>query len=156
MTPEQINPNTQLCTIMGHNAQTGDRRRIFNRWLKQNGLNATAIALNVTDDHFGFTMANIATSKVDKMILEHEFGVKVPAMCGATYGVDGEYPCVDFIEIDGGEIIGYGLDGAVDELFGGSPFIDERAKLAAKMMLIAHRWYAVAIDIDAIPHLIEN
>jgi len=47
MRPEEIRPDTKLCTILGYNAQTSNRRRYFNRILKLNGINATAIALNI-------------------------------------------------------------------------------------------------------------
>ena len=40
MKPEEIRPDTELCTIVGYNAQIGDRRKYFNRILKESGINA--------------------------------------------------------------------------------------------------------------------
>ncbi len=156
MRPEEIKPDTQLCTIMGYNAQTGYRRRYFNKWLKQNSCNATAIALNITDDHFEFTMRNVAKSKVDRMILENEFAARALEYCDEVHGADGQYPSIDFIEIAGGRIVGYDLDAEVKGLFGNSAYLDERIALIARMMLIARRWYGIEVDIDAIPLMIEK
>ena len=62
MKPEEIKPDTGLCTILGYNAQTGFVRKYFNKIMRHNGLNATAIALNITDEHYAFTMENVAQS----------------------------------------------------------------------------------------------
>ena len=69
MQPHEIKPDTGLCTILGYNAQTGYMRRYFNKIMKRNGINATAIALNITDEHFDFTMKNVAESKVTQMMM---------------------------------------------------------------------------------------
>ena len=81
MQPHEIKPDTKLCTILGHNAQTGYMRRFFNKIMKRNEENATAIALNISDEHFHFTMTNVGESKVDKMMIEREFGDKALAYC---------------------------------------------------------------------------
>jgi hypothetical protein len=153
MRPEEIRPDTALSTILGYNAQTGESRRYFNKWLKMNGINATAIALNITDEHFDFTMSSVGESKVDKMILEYEFKVKALEYCQE---IDGD--SVDFIEVIDKRVIGYNLESKVSELFDNRlEFIDDRAKFIAKMMIIANRWYGVKIDIEQIPLLlIEN
>jgi len=59
MQPHEIKPDTQLCTILGYNAQTGQSRRYFNKILKKNGLNATAIALNITDEQIAEMEAHL-------------------------------------------------------------------------------------------------
>ena len=99
MKPEEIKPDTKLCTILGYNAQTGHLRKYFNKWLKISSINATAIALNITDEHFDITMSSVASSKVDKMILEFEFQMKALEYCdnGDTL------KSVDFIEIVDGK-----------------------------------------------------
>ncbi len=151
MRPEEIRPDTKLCTILGYNAQTGNSRRYFNRWLRQNGINATAIALNITDEHFDFTMSSVGQSKVDRMILEFEFKSKVIEYCHNR-----DLQNVDFVEIVEGKVIGYCLDDEVDALFENPAFVDERIRLVAKMMLIAKRWYGVEISVDDIPLMIEQ
>jgi len=151
MRPEEIKPDTALCTILGYNAQTGQSRRYFNKWLKLNKINATAIALNITDEHFHFTMSSVANSKVDKMILEYEFKSKAVEYCEKQ-----DNDSIDFIETEDGKVIGYNLDSRVNELFENLEFIDDRIKFITKMMIIANRWYGVEIDLEQIPLLIEE
>ena len=151
MRPEEIKPDTALCTILGYNAQTGDLRRYFNKWLKLNSVNATAIALNITDAHFDFTMSSVGNSKVDKMMLEYEFKTKAIDYCFEFSG-----DSVDFVEIIDKKVIGYNLEDEVAKLFDNLEFIDDRAKFIAKVMIIANRWYGVDIDIDKIPLLIDS
>jgi len=151
MRPEEIKPDTALCTILGYNAQTGQSRRYFNKWLKLNRINATAIALNITDEHFHFTMTSVANSKVDKMILEYEFKSKAVEYCEKQ-----DNDSIDFIETEDGKVIGYNLDSRVNELFENLEFIDDRIKFITKMMIIANRWYGVEIDLEQIPLLIEE
>jgi hypothetical protein len=151
MRPEEIKPDTALCTILGYNAQTGDLRRYFNKWLKLNSVNATAIALNITDAHFDFTMSSVGDSKVDKMMLEYEFKTKAIDYCFEFSG-----DSVDFVEIIDKKVIGYNLEDEVAKLFDNLEFIDDRAKFIAKVMIIANRWYGVDIDIDKIPLLIDS
>ncbi len=150
MQPNEIKPDTQLCTIIGYNAQTGSCRKYFNRILKDSGLNATAIALNIKEEHFAFTMQNLANSKVDKMIIEYEFGVEALSYCHQANST--QY--VDFVEIANGKIVGFNLDEELSHLVN-TKFLDQRSILALKMMLIAHRWYNVDVEIDKIPLIIE-
>jgi len=153
MRPEEIKPDTMLCTILGYNAQTGNTRRYFNKWLKQNDINATAIALNITDAHFDFTMKSVGQSKVDKMILEQEFKESVLEYCQQ---IPDNCTSVDFVEIVDGEVIGYNLDEEVESLFENPAFVDDRMRFVAKMMIIAQRWYGVEVSIDDIPLIIEK
>jgi len=153
MRPEEIKPDTMLCTILGYNAQTGNTRRYFNKWLKQNDINATAIALNITDAHFDFTMKSVGQSKVDKMILEQEFKESVLEYCQQ---IPDNCTSVDFVEIVDGAVIGYNLDDEVESLFENPAFIDDRMRIVAKMMIIAQRWYGVEVSIDDIPLIIEK
>jgi len=154
MQPHEIKPDTQLCTILGYNAQTGYSRKYFNKILKTQGINATAIALNITDEHFDFTMSNVANSKVDKMILEQEFQQKAVQYCDELDASSQREQKVDFVEIVNGKIKGYCLDDESVALFDKPEFIDDQIRFVAKMMLIASRWYGVKIDVDMIPLLI--
>ncbi|MBD3789335.1 MAG: hypothetical protein IE885_03025 [Campylobacterales bacterium] len=154
MQPHEIKPDTALCTIVGYNAQTGYIRKYFNKILKQNGLNATAIALNINDEHFDFTLSNVAKSKVDKMMIEQEFQAKTVGYCDHLNVAAKREGRVDFIEVKEGKIFGYCLDDDAEKLFNDPQYIDEQIRFVAKMMLIAHRWYGVEIDIDEIPLLI--
>ena len=155
MQPHEIKPDTQLCTILGYNAQTGQSRRYFNKILKKNGLNATAIALNITDEHFDFTMQSVGQSKVDKMIIEPEFQEKVVAYCDDLNETARQTSRVNFIEVEEGRVRGYCLDDDIDRLFEQPEFVDDRIRFVARMMLIAHRWYGAPIELDTIPSLIE-
>ena len=154
MKPEEIKPDTQLCTILGFNAQTGNCRRYFNGCLKENGLNATAIALNIKEEHFVFTMENLADSKVNRMILEHEFCQSVVRYCDRLNESAQEKQFVDFVEVENGKIVGYCLDAQIDQYIENPAFVDERMKLAMKMMVLSNRWYNAKIDMDLIPTMI--
>jgi len=156
MKPEEIKPDTGLCTILGHNAQTGYMRRYFNKIMKHNDKNATAIALNITDEHFDFTMTNVGQSKVDKMMIEREFSTKAVHYCETLDTCASRERRVDFIEVEDGKVKGYCLDDAVLALFDNPEFLDDHILFVAKMMLLANRWFATKIDVDAIPLLIEN
>lgn len=154
MRPEEIKPDTGLCTILGHNAQTGYMRKYFNKIMKQNGLNATAIALNITDEHFDFTMKSVGQSKVTKMMIEKEFGAKAVKYCESLDTCSVREGRVDFIEIKEGKVFGYCLDDEAQALFDKPEFLDDQILFVAKMMLIANRWFNAKIDVDDIPVLI--
>ncbi len=154
MKPEEIKPDTGLCTILGHNAQTGYMRRYFNRIMKHNGINATAIALNISNEHFDFTMSNVGQSKVDKMMIEREFGEKAVHYCQSLDACATRTKRVDFVEVEAGKVKGYCLEDEVKALFDKPEFLDEQILFVAKMMLIASRWYNAKIDVDDIPVLI--
>jgi len=156
MKPEEIKPDTRLCTILGHNAQTGYMRRYFNKIMKHNDANATAIALNITDEHFDFTMTNVAQSKVDKMMIEKEFGAKAIHYCEELNACAKKENRVDFIEVKEGKIKGYCLDDEAKSLFDKPEFLDEQILFVARMMLLANRWFATKIEVDDIPVLIGN
>jgi shikimate 5-dehydrogenase len=154
MNPHEIKPDTGLCTIIGHNAQTGYMRRYFNKILKSNQMNATAIALNITDEHFDFTMRNVAMSKVTQMMIEKEFGVKAVEYCDDLNGCAKRERRIDFIEVDEGKIFGYCLDDEAVSLYKKPEFLDDQIIFITKMMLIANRWFGVKVDTDMIPLLI--
>jgi shikimate 5-dehydrogenase len=154
MRPEEIKPDTGLCTILGYNAQTGYVRKYFNRIMKHQNINATAIALNITDEHYDFTMENVAQSKVDRMMFEKEFQEKSYHYCDHLNEVAKREKRVDFIEITNGEISGYCLDDEAKALFDKPEFLDDQILFVAKMMLLANRWYGAKIEVDDIPLLI--
>lgn len=154
MQPHEIKPDTALCTILGYNAQTGMQRAYFNKIIKRHGLNATAIALNIKEEHFDIVMNNISNSKVDKMIIMNEFQSRAAQRCDTLDETAKASGRVDYIEITDGIIEGFCLDDAVLEQFENPEFIDDRIRLTYKMMLIAHRWYDAPCQIDEIPLLI--
>ncbi len=154
MKPEEIKPDTGLCTILGYNAQTGYIRKYFNKIMKHNGINATAIALNITDEHFDFTMSNVGQSKVDKMMIEKEFQTKAVSYCDTLDEVSQREGRVDFIEVQEGKVKGYCLDDEAKKLFDKPEFLDDQILFVTKMMLIANRWFDAKIDVDDIPLLI--
>ena len=156
MRPEEIKPDTGLCTILGHNAQTGYMRKYFNRIMKHNSINATAIALNITDEHFDFTMTNVGQSKVDKMMIEREFGEKAVYYCQSLDDCANRVGRVDFVEVENGEVKGYCLEDEAKALFDKPEFLDDQILFVAKMMLIANRWFNAKIEVDDIPLLIGD
>lgn len=156
MRPDEIKPDTGLCTILGHNAQTGYIRKYFNKIMKHNGINATAIALNITDEHFDFTMSSVGQSKVDKMMIEKEFRSKAVSYCDSLDEASQREDRVDFIEVEDGKVKGFCFDDEAKKLFDKVEFLDDQILFVAKMMLIAKRWFNVKIDTDDIPILIGD
>ena len=154
MKPEEIKPNTKLCTIIGYNAQTSKRRRYFNKILKANSINATTIALNIKDEHFPFTMESLTDSKVTRMIIEPEFQAKAVEYCDELNERAKVRGLVGFVEVIDGKIIGYNLDVDIDDLVDNPDFFDEQMILAIRMMLLANRWYDAKIEMDLVPTII--
>ena len=154
MKPEEIKPDTELCTILGYNAQTGDRRKYFNKIMKANGLNATAIALNIKEEHFKITMESVGYSKVQKMIIEPEFQADAVQYCDELNERAKVRGLVGFVEVVDGKVMGYNLDVDIDELVDNPKFYDDKMILALRMMLVAERWYGAKIDLDLIPTII--
>lgn len=156
MRPDEIKPDTGLCTILGHNAQTGYMRKYFNKIMKLNGLNATAIALNITDEHFDITMTSVGQSKVTQMMIEKEFGAKAVHYCETLDSCAQREGRVDFVEVKETKVYGYCLDDDAKALFEKPEFLDDQILFIAKMMLIANRWFKAKIDVDDIPVLIGD
>jgi len=154
MKPHEIKPDTKLCTILGHNAQTGYMRKYFNKIMKHNNKNATAIALNITDEHFDFTMKNVGESKVDMMMIEKEFSQKAIGYCENLNDCATKENRVDFVEVKEGKVYGYCLEDEAKSLFDKPEFLDDQIIFIAKMMLLANRWFETKIDVDDIPLLI--
>jgi len=154
MKPEEIQPNTKLCTILGYNAQTGKCRKYFNAILKENGINATAIALNIKDEHFDTTLDSVASSKVEKMIFESEFRENSLLYCDVMNESAISNNAVDYIEIIDEKIHGYSLNEEVKKLVENPEYIDADMELAIKMMILANKWYGAKIDMDLVPTLI--
>ena len=156
MRPDEIKPDTGLCTILGHNAQTGYMRKYFNKIMKLNELNATAIALNITDEHFDITMTSVGQSKVTQMMIEKEFGAKAVHYCETLDSCAQREKRVDFVEVKETKVYGYCLDDDAKALFDKPEFLDDQILFVAKMMLIANRWFNAKIDVDDIPLLIGD
>ena len=155
MQPHEIQPDTGLCTILGYNAQTGYMRKYFNKIMKLNRLNATAIALNIKDEHFHITMSSVGQSKVTQMMLEKDFSTKAIEYCAHLNECARLQGMVDFIEVINGEVWGFCLDNEAKALYDKPEFLDEQIIFATKVMLIAHRWFNAKIDVDDIPLLIK-
>jgi len=154
MKPEEIKPDTELCTILGYNAQTGDRRRFFNKILKANGINATAIALNIKNEHFPVTMEGLPHSKVTRMMIEDEFQASAVSYCDELDERSKVRGLVGFVEVVDGKVYGYNLDVDIDNLVDNPEFFDDKMILAIRMMLLAERWYGAKVDLDLIPTII--
>ncbi len=155
MKPEEIQPDTGLCTILGHNAQTGYMRKYFNKIMKLNGKNATAIALNIKDEHFDITMKSVGQSKVTQMMIEREFSKQAINYCEDVNDCAKREERVDFIEIKEGKVFGYCLEDEAKNLFDNEAYLDDQIVFIAKIMLLAHRWFDTKIDVDDIPLLIK-
>ena len=155
MKPEEIQPDTGLCTILGHNAQTGYMRKYFNKVMKHNGKNATAIALNIKDEHFDITMKSVGQSKVTQMMIEREFSKQAMQYCEKIDDCATREERVDFIEVKEGKVYGYCLEDEARALFDNKAYLDDQIVFVAKIMLLANRWFDTKIDVDDIPLLIK-
>jgi hypothetical protein len=147
MQPHEIKPDTQLVTIIGVNAQTGLRRRYFNKILKYYAINATAIALNIKEEQFDFVMLNVTKSKVTRVIIEPEFAQAVKKYLSNKDNTSN----TDFIEVKESDILGFCLEDEIKLLFDNPNFMDENTLEVAKMMKIASRWFDTPFDLDLIP-----
>jgi shikimate 5-dehydrogenase len=156
MKPEEIKPDTGLCTILGYNAQSGYVRKYFNKILKLNNINATAIALNIKDEHFAITMSSVGKSKVTQMMIEKEFAEKALTYCEGVNDCAKREGRIDFIEVKDTKVYGYCFDDEAESLFENKAFLDEQILAVAKIMLIANRWFNAKIDVDDIPILIGD
>jgi shikimate 5-dehydrogenase len=154
MKPEEIKPNTQLCTILGYNAQTGKCRKYFNKILKENGINATAIALNIKDEHLDTTLEGVSFSKVEKMIFESEFREGAVLYCDVMNNSAIANNFVDYIEIKDETIYGYCLDEEIMGMVKNPEYVDSDMKLVIKMMILANKWYGAKINMDLIPTIV--
>ena len=154
MKPEEIQPNTQLCTILGYNAQTGKCRKYFNKILKENDVNATAIALNIKDEHLDTTLEGVAFSKVEKMIFEIEFKKGAVLYCDIMNKSAITNNSVDYIEIKDKTIYGYCLDEEIVNMVKNPEYVDADMELAIKMMILANKWYGTKINMDLIPTIL--
>ncbi len=76
MRPEEIRPDTKLCTILGYNAQTSNRRRYFNRILKLNGINATSNCSKILKMSILTLQWKIYQTLRDRVILKMRFPEK--------------------------------------------------------------------------------
>ncbi len=151
MEPHEIRPDTQLCTILGLAGQNSLERRVFNKILKSDAINATAIALNVKEEHFDFTFTNIARSKIDKVILLDEFKERALAFCDELHNGDA---MIDYLEIKNGKISAYSLEHELESLFDAKDMCERETITAAKMLILANRWYGASVDINRIPILL--
>ena len=151
MQPQDITPDTKLCTIIGYNAQSDNSRRYFNKIMKMYSINATAIALNIQDEHLAITLSSVAKSKVKQMIVQREFGLSSIKYCDNTNSQES----IDMIEVVDGKVIGINLDDELKNLKDISLF-DNQEMLIAKIILIASKWYNTPIDFDIIPLLTER
>jgi len=155
MKPEEIQPDTGLCTILGHNAQTGYMRKYFNKIMKLNAKNATAIALNIKDEHFAITMQSVGQSKVTQMMIEREFSKQAMQYCEEVNDCAKREERVDFIEVKEGKVYGYCLEDEARALFDNKAYLDDQIVFVTKVMLLANRWFDTKIDVDDIPLLIK-
>ena len=155
MKPEEIQPDTGLCTILGHNAQTGYMRKYFNKIMKLNAKNATAIALNIKDEHFTITMQSVGQSKVTQMMIEREFSKQAMQYCEEVNDCAKREERVDFIEVKEGKVYGYCLEDEARALFENKAYLDDQIIFVTKVMLLANRWFDTKIDVDDIPLLIK-
>ncbi|SHO81021.1 hypothetical protein MNB_SV-15-178 [hydrothermal vent metagenome] len=151
MQPQDIKPDTKLCTIIGYNAQTDNYRKYFNKIMKIYNINATAIALNIQDEHLPITLNSVANSKVKEMIVQREFGLSAIEYCHSSNSSEN----IDIIEVIDGKVIGRNLDKELEELRDVSLW-DTQELLIAKMILVASRWYNTPIDFDIIPLLMRK
>jgi hypothetical protein len=100
-------------------------------------------------------MKNLPNSKVTKMIIEPEFQAKAIEYCHKLDERAKVTGLVGFVEVIDGNIMGYNLDVAIDDLVENPEFFDDNMILAIRMMLLAKRWYGAKVDLDLIPIIMK-
>jgi len=156
MEPHEIKPDTQLCTIIGINAQIGIARKYFVKIFKYFNMNIAPIALNIKDEHLTVTLNGLPNSKIQFTYIEPEYQRAAVNFCHETDEATKELAYVDIIEVRDGKSYGVNLENEAKALFAQGYEFDSNTMLMAKLFLIVKRWYGCEFTIDDIPMLMNK
>jgi hypothetical protein len=156
MEPHEIKPNTELCTILGVNAQIGIARKYFVKAFKYYNLNIAPIALNIKEEHLTITLQGLPKSKIQYTYIEPEYQRGVLTFCNNLNKTAKELEYVDIIETKDEKMFGINLEKEAKALFSDNYQFDNNTMLMAKVLLILQRWYKVDFNVDDIPTIMNK
>ena len=105
-----ISKKTKLFGLIGEKAGTNNLFAKINRLIKNGGIDAMIIPMNIREDDFYFTVANMKKSQVDGAYIEKEFQTAVIELLDIKDEIVEVYNRCDFVVKDGEILKGYLLE----------------------------------------------
>ena len=105
-----ISKKTKLFGLIGEKAGTNNLFAKINRLIKSENVDAMIIPMNIREDDFYFTVANMKKSQVDGAYIEEEFQTSVLDLLDTKDEIVEVYNRCDFIVKDGETLKGFLLE----------------------------------------------
>jgi len=105
-----ISKKTKLFGLIGEKAGTNNLFAKINKLIKANSVDAMIIPMNIREDDFYFTVANMKKSHVDGAYIEEEFQTLVLDLLDYKDEIVEVYNRCDFILKEGEELRGFLLE----------------------------------------------
>ena len=105
-----ISKKTKLFGLIGEKAGTNNLFAKINKLIKVNNVDAMIIPMNIREDDFYFTVANMKKSHVDGAYIEEEFQTAVLDLLDYKDEIVAVYNRCDFIVKDGEMLRGFLLE----------------------------------------------
>jgi len=102
-----ISKKTKLYGLIGEKAGTNRLFVLINKLIKESGVDAMVIPMNIREDDFYFTVANMKKSKVDGAYIDKEFQEAVLELLDDKDEIVQVYNKCDFVIRDNESLIGY-------------------------------------------------
>jgi shikimate 5-dehydrogenase len=102
-----ISKKTKLFGLIGEKAGTNNIFAMINRLIKANSVDAMIIPMNIREDDFYFTVANMKKSHVDGAYIEEEFQTSVLDLLDYKDEIVTVYNRCDFIVKEGETLRGF-------------------------------------------------
>jgi len=105
-----ISKKTKLFGLIGEKAGTNNLFAKINRLIKDESVDAMIIPMNIREDDFFFTVANMKKSQVDGAYIETEFQTAVLELLDTKDEIVEVYNRCDFVVKEGETLKGYLLE----------------------------------------------
>ncbi len=105
-----ISKKTKLFGLIGEKAGTNNLFAMINRLIKANSVDAMIIPMNIREDDFYFTVANMKKSHVDGAYIEEEFQSAVLDLLDYKDEIVEVYNRCDFVIKEGEKLRGFLLE----------------------------------------------
>jgi len=105
-----ISKKTKLFGLIGEKAGTNNLFAKINRLIKEESVDAMIIPMNIREDDFYFTVANMKKSQVDGAYIEAEFQTAVLELLDTKDEIVEVYNRCDFVVKEGETLKGYLLE----------------------------------------------
>ena len=105
-----ISKETKLFGLIGEKASTNNLFAMINREVRANKSDAMIIPMNIREDDFYFTVANMKKSKVNGAYIESEFQEAVLDLLDSKDEIVEVYNRCDFVLREGEKLHGYLLE----------------------------------------------